>query len=258
MKKYIALLSLVLAFICFASSLMLVSCEKPSDCIESTGEIITKDIAVTPFARIEVLQGIELIIAQGPEYKVQIQTGENLMENIEVIQNGTVISLKDNTTCNWVREFGQTKVYVTAPNLEEIYSKTERNISSNGVLTYPTLRLFALDSDGDGREGSGTGDFFITVNNHQLVIQNNNVSRYYISGQTNDAIIDFYAGDGRVEAPNLTIQTVKVFHRGSNDMILKPMQSIIGKMVSTGDIILKNHPPVVDVEQLYQGQIIYN
>ena len=84
------------------------------------------------------------------------------------------------------------------------------------------------------------------------------MARYFISGQTDDAIIDFYAGDGRIEAPNFTIQTIKVFHRGSNDMILKPMQSIIGKMVSTGDIILKNHPPVVAVEQLYQGQIIYN
>jgi hypothetical protein len=265
MKKYIALLSLVLVFICFASSLMLVSCEKPSDCVESTGEIITKDISVTPFNRIEVLQGIELIITQGPEYKVQIQTGENLMENIEVTQNGNILILKDNATCNWVRDFGQTKVYVTAPNLEEIYSKTEKNISSNGVLTYPTLRLFALDSDGDGREGAGTGDFFININNAsptephgQLVIQNNNVARYFISGQTDDAIIDFYAGDGRLEAPNLTIQTVKVFHRGSNDMILKPIQRITGKMVSTGDIILKSHPTIVDVEQLYQGHVIYN
>lgn len=249
MKKYIALLSWILVF---------ASCEKPSDCVESTGEIITKDVVVTAFNRIEVLQGIELIITQGPEFKVQIQTGENLMENIEVIQDGTVLSLKDNATCNWVREFGQTRVYVTAPNLEEIYSKTERNISSNGVLTYPTLRLFALDSEGDGREGAGTGDFFIAINNSQLVIQNNNVSRFFISGQTNDAIIKFYAGDGRIEAPNLTIQTIDVFHRGSNDMILKPMQSIIGTIVSTGDIILKNNPPIVNVLQLYQGQVIYN
>lgn len=249
MKKYIALFSLVLVF---------VSCEKPSDCVESTGDIITKEITITPFNRIEVLQGIEMIITQGPEYKVEVQTGENLMDNIEVIQNGTVLSLKDVSTCNWVREFGQTKVYITAPNIEEIYSKTERSISSNGVLTYPILRLFALDSEGDGREGAGTGDFFIAVNNYQLVIQNNNVARFFISGQTNDALIDFYAGDGRVEAPNLTVQRVKVFHRGTNDMILKPMESIIGKMVSTGDIILKNNPPIVNVEQLYQGQIIYN
>ncbi len=249
MKKYILLVSLFLAII---------SCEKPSECVESTGAIITKEVAVTAFNRVEVYKGIELIVTQGPEYKVEVQTGENLMENIDVTQNGTVLSLKDNTTCNWVRDFGQTKVYITAPNIEEIYSKSERNISSNGVLTYPILRLFSLDSDGDGVEGAGTGDFFININNAQLVIINNNVSRYYISGQTGEALLNLYAGDGRIDAQNLTAQTIKVYHRGSNDMIVRPIQSITGKLVSTGNVVLMNNPSVVNVEQLYQGQVIYN
>lgn len=249
MKKYILLISMVF---------VMISCEKPSDCIESTGDIITTEIPVLPFTRLEVYKGIEVIITQGPEYTVKVETGENLMDNIEVTQTGNVLLLRDNSTCNWVREFGQTKVHITAPNIEEIYSKSDRNISSNGVLTYPILRLFSLDSDGDGVEGAGTGDFYITVNNGQLVIENNNVSRYYISGNTNEALLNLYAGDGRIEAQNLTAQTVKVYHRGSNDMIVKPIQSITGIMLSTGDIILKNNPPVVNVQQLYQGQLIYN
>lgn len=236
----------------------LISCEKPSDCIESAGNTITKIVEVTPFTRVEVYTGIELIITQGTEYKVEIVTGENIIENVEVKQEGSVLKLKENSSCNWVREYGQTKVYITAPNIEDIYSKSDRKISSNGVLTYPILRLFALDKDGDGKEGAGTSDFYINVNNSQLVIENNNVARYFISGNTNQAFFNFYAGDGRIEAPNLTAQTIKVFHRGSNDMIVKPIQSIVGKMVSTGDIILKNNPPIVDVEELYQGQVIYN
>jgi hypothetical protein len=91
-----------------------------------------------------------------------------------------------------------------------------------------------------------------------LVIENNNVSRYFISGSTNAAQISFWAGDGRIDASNLTIQNLNVYHRGSNDMIVKPIQSITGKMVSTGDIILKNNPPIVNVEQLYMGHVIYN
>jgi hypothetical protein len=234
------------------------SCEKPSDCVESAGNSVSKTVAVTPFTRVEVNRGIELIIKQGPQYNVEIKTGENLINNIEVKQLDNVLSLKDNSSCNWVREYGITKVYITAPNLEEIYSKTERNISSDGVLTYPTLRLFALDKDGDGRDGAGTNDFYLNINNNQLVIENNNVARYFISGTTNEANFNLYAGDGRIDASNLTTQTLKVFHRGSNDMIVRPMQSIIGKMVSTGNIILKNNPPLVDVQQWYQGHIIYN
>ncbi len=252
MKKYVVLVGLFL---------MLVSCEKPGDCIESTGDIIEQDVEITypdSIKRIYVEHGVELIETEGPVFRATIQTGSNLIETIEVKRRGSVLYLKDNSTCNWVREFGMTKVYVTTPNIEEIYSKTERNISSNGVLTFPILRLFALDTDGDGAEGAGTGDFFINVDNDQLVILNNNVSRYYISGQTDEALLNFYAGDGRIEAQNLNAQRVAVYHRGSNDMIVRPIQELTGRLYSTGNLISKGHPvDPPDVISYYQGQLIF-
>lgn len=249
MRKIVILLSFLLVFI---------SCEKPSECYESTGDMVTRTIPVNPFTRIKVYRGIAVVITQGIEYKVEIKSGSNLINNVSVTQNDNQLVLTDNTTCNWLREYGQTTIYITTPNLEEIYSKTERNISSNGVLTFPVLRIYALDKDADGEEGAGTGDFNIALNNNQLVVENNNVSRYFISGTSNSAIFNFWAGDGRIDASNLTAQTIKVYHRGSNDMIVRPIQSITGKMVSTGDVILKNNPPIVDVQQLYQGHVIYN
>lgn len=249
MRKIFILLSFLLVFI---------SCEKPSECYESTGDMVTRSIPVNPFTRIKVYPGIAVVITQGPEYKVEIKSGSNLIDNVSVTQNDNQLVLTDNTTCNWLREYGQTTVYITTPNLEEIYSKTDKNISSNGVLTFPIIKIYALDKNGDGEEAAGTGDFYLAINNNQLVIENNNVSRYFISGTTNSALFNFWAGDGRIDATDLTIQNINVYHRGSNDMIVRPIQSITGKMVSTGDVILKNNPPIVDVQQLYQGQVIYN
>lgn len=236
-----------------------ISCSKPSDCIESSGSLITKNIEVIEsdyFHTIYVEKGIGLVVKEGTEYKVEVRTGENLIDNISVEFKNDVLSLKDNSTCNWVRDYGQTIVYVTTPTLDflNITSRTEQDIDSDGVLTHTIVRLNAVDLG----VGAGTNDFHIQVNNSQLVIENNNVSRYYISGQTNEALLNFYEGNGRIEAENLIAQNIKVFHRGSNDMVVKPIQSITGKMVSTGNVILKNNPPIVDVEQLYQGSVIYN
>jgi hypothetical protein len=233
------------------------SCEKPSDCIESSGTIITKDIPVTNFKKIKVYRGIEVIITQGTEYKVQIVAGENFIDNIEVNQNGDQLIFKDNTSCNWVRDYGQTKILVTTPTLEEIYSKTDRNISSNGVLSFTNLTVLSLDKDADGESGAGTGDFILNINNSTLTIGNNNVSRFYLSGQTINANFNFYFGDGRIEAQNLIAQNVGVYHRGSNDMIVNPIQSVTGVLNSTGNLILKNVPLTVDVEELYQGNVVY-
>ncbi|MDI9256583.1 MULTISPECIES: GIN domain-containing protein [Flavobacterium] len=236
---------------------VLSACEKPSDCVESTGAIITKDIAVLPFKRIKVYRGIAVVVTEGPEYRVQIEAGENFIENVEVKQYGDQLVFKDDASCNWVRSYGRVTIHVTTPTLEEIYSKTDRKISSNGVLTYPFLSLISMDKDGDGESGAGTGDFVMHIENNNLYIANNNVSRFYITGQTNTATFNFYFGDGRIEAQNFTAQNISVFHRGSNDMIVKPMQSISGVLNSTGNLVLKNVPPVVDVTELYQGSVVY-
>lgn len=248
MKKILSVVLLVL---------VLMACEKPSDCVQSTGALIVKDIPVTAFTKIKVYRGIEVVITDGPEYKVQIEAGANFIDNVEVQQNGNQLIFKDEVSCNWVRAYGTTRILVTTPTLEEIYSKTERNISSNGVLTYPNLTVTSFDKDADGEAGAGTGDFTLALTNDLITINNNNVSRFYLSGQTNTAKFNFYFGDGRIEAQNLVAQNIEVFHRGSNDMIVHPVQKITGVLNSTGNLILNTVPTLVDVQELFMGHIVY-
>ena len=245
-------------FIFIAVMLIFASCENPGECIESSGVTTLKDVALQPFKKIKVYKGIEVIVTQGPEYKVQIEAGANFIDNVEVKQNGDQLIFTDEVSCNWVREYGKTRILVTTPTLEEIYSKTDRNISSNGTVTFPNLTLTAYDKDGDGEKGAGTGDFIFSVDNDVLTINNNNVSRYFISGQTNNANLNFYFGDGRIEAQNLLAQNIRVFHRGSNDMIVYPVQSVSGTLNSTGNLVLKNVPPIMTpLDVLFTGHVVY-
>ncbi|MFY7758095.1 MAG: head GIN domain-containing protein [Flavobacterium stagni] len=247
MKKLLALLLV-----------LLVACEKPSDCIESEGTIMIREVPVTAFTRIEVYRGIGVEITQGPEYKVVLQSGENFINNIQVVQEGNVLKIRDKSTCNWVREYGVAKVIITAPNLEEIYSKTEQDIRSVGTLNYPLLHIYANDAHGDGVPGAATGDFVLNVNTTEFTIENNHVARFYITGQAQNASLIFWAGDGRIEAQNLEVQNMYVYSRGSNDMLVKPMQYIHGSIVSTGNVVLFHTPPTIDVQQTYQGQLLFN
>lgn len=233
---------------------LLTSCENPSDCISSTGELVSKNISVTPFKKIVVYKGIELVIKQGNTYSCEIKTGQNLIENIEVQQDGQTLVMKDKSSCNWVREYGQTKITIIAPNLEEVHSYTEKIISSDGILTFPILKLYSLDTGGE----VGTNDFNLQIDNNQLNIESNTFVRYYISGKTDHAFLNFYEGDGRIEAQNLLAKKITVYHRGSNDMIVYPTESIEGKLFNVGNLILKNTPPTMTVHALFQGQVIAN
>lgn len=255
MKKYLLLLIILSIFN---------SCEKPSDCVESTGAIVLKDISVQPFSKIKVYRDIAVEITQGADYKVQIQAGENFIDNVQMQQKDDQLIFNDEASCNWVRAYGTIKVLITTPTLTEIYSKTNRDIDSNGVLTFPDLTILSLDKDADHESGAGTGDFHIEVNNTSLTIGNNNVSRFYLSGQTQTANFNFYFGDGRIEAQDLIAQNIKIFHRGSNDMIVHPIQSLTGAdyngggLFSTGNLISLTYPPVHDPLPVhYTGQVIY-
>lgn len=243
--------------------LLTISCGISEDCFKGNGNTITKVFPVEDFTKIKVYSGVGLVVKEGDAYEVKIVTSDNIIDNIKVSLQDDMLVVKDNSSCNLVRDYGLTTVYVTIPdgtNLPliqelELHSKTEQKIESNGVLHSPIVRLYSIGDDGDSE---GISDFYINLeNDNQLVVESNTVSNFYIFGSCNEMLLNFYFGDGRFYGETLEVQTIKVYHRGSNDMIVKPIQRIEGQILSTGNVVLKNTPPEVEVEELFSGQLIY-
>lgn len=248
MKKIFYILILTLVFAC--------NSEDASDCFQSSGSIIQQEITVDTFTKILVNRDVQLILKEGIEFKVIIETGKNLINDVEAIVVDDQLQLTDQNTCNYVRDFGITKIYVTAPNITEIRSSTQYDVSSEGVLDYNGLVLISEDFNVPG--SFTVGDFRLDVNLITLRIVTNNISTFYITGQTENLNVGFFAGAGRFEGENLIAQNVNIFHRGSNDMIVNPQESLTGELRSTGDLISVNQPPVVTVEQFYTGRLIFD
>ncbi|WP_299128038.1 head GIN domain-containing protein [uncultured Winogradskyella sp.] len=229
--------------------------EDANDCFQTEGNRIQQEVMVLDFDRIIVNRGIELIVTEAENYKVTIETGQNLINevNAEVINNRLVLT--DGNTCNYVRDFGSTKIYVEAPNLTEIRNSSQYEVSSNGTLSYPSLSL--ISEDFNEAVAFTVGDYRLSVNTQNLIVVSNNLSSFYINGTTEDLSVSFFAGSGRFEGQNLSAQHVEISHRGSNDMIVNPLQSITGLIRGTGDVIAVNQPAVVSVNEVYIGQLIF-
>ncbi len=247
MKKAVYILSVLLVFAC--------NSEDTNDCFQTSGPIIQQEVTVGAFTKILVSRDIELILTEGITNQVIIETGKNLMNDVEVLVVGNVLQLTDNNTCNYVRDFGITKIYVTAPNIVEIRSSTQYDISSQGVLSYSNISL--ISEDFNAPDSFTVGDFRLEINSTRLRVVANNISFFYISGQVENLNVGFFAGASRFEGRNLIAQNVSVFHRSSNDMVVNPQQSIAGELRSTGNVIAVNQPPIVTVEQFYTGQLIF-
>jgi len=239
--------------------IILLSCngDNVPDCFQNSGSIIQQEFEVSTFDKITVFERIELVITDEPTQKVVVETGEHLLNDIEVkVENGRLI-LINNNGCNLTREYGNTKVYVSSPNVTEIQNSSGYSVSSNGVLNYPNLRL--LSEDFNYPDVTHTdGDFNLQVNCNRIDITFNNLSSVFISGTVNNLFIGFYSGDSRFEGANLIAQNIDIFQRSSNDMIVNPQQSLTGEIRSTGDVISVNRPPIVDVEEFYTGRLIFD
>jgi hypothetical protein len=229
------------------------SCGISEDCFKGNGNEVTQTFPLDNFTKIKVYEGIGLVIKEGPNYEVKVITSENILDNLEVKLEGSMLVVKDNSTCNLARDYGQTVVYVTTPLLEEIHSKTEQEIISDGVLTFPELRLYSLDIN----DGAGTGDFRLFLNTVNLYVESNNVSNFYLSGQSQNLHVFFSWGNGIFYGEDLIVNIVTFYHRGSNNIFLFPINSIEGNIYATGNVILKNNPIVSpNVIQHFTGRLI--
>lgn len=239
-------------------ALIALSCdsEEGLNCFQQAGEIVQQDFQVLPFEKILVRERVQLIIKEGETQSVIVETGENLLNDIVVQSLNNTLSIKNDNGCNLVRDYGLTKVYVTAPNVSEIRNSSGLAVLSDGVLTYPELTLISEDQENQD-EFHIDGDFYIEYMGEQLNIVSSGISNYYLTGSADKANIELFDGDGRVEAGDFLVKDLDIFHRSTQKMTVHPIESIEGEIRSLGDVIAKNRPLIVLVDEFYTGTLIF-
>ena len=240
------------------STFLLSSCdtEDAPGCFKKAGEIIQDEVAVDVFNEIIVYERVKLFIKQGPVQKVVIETGENLRKDVSVEVIDNRLSIRNENSCNLVRDYELTKVYVTIPDLTWLQNSSGSAIESIGTLKLNNLWLRSVNQENDLTIHTD-GDFILDLDVENLRITNDNVSNYFLKGKVENFNVFFAAGDSRLDAPELLVQHYEIFHRGTNKMILFPVQSLKGELRSSGNVIAKNRPPIVSIEEFYTGRLIF-
>ena len=238
--------------------LMLSGCggENTPDCFQKEGDRVRELVTVAPFDRITVFENIEMVLIQGTEQSVEIETGEFLRNEVsaEVI-DGELI-LRDENNCNFFRDYNTTIIYVTTPDLTEVRSSTGFPVRSQGVLNFADLTLISESFTMPENETTD-GSFDLSLNTQSVNVVVNGIAYFRLRGTTESLDVTIAAGDSRIEAEDLLANAVFVNHRGSNDILVNPQESLQGIIRSTGDVISYNRPGLVDVEEVFNGRLIF-
>ena len=241
--------------------LVLTACgsDNVGDCFEGEGDPVEITYDLPEFTKLRSETDVIVYIKQGPEQKVVLKTGENMVSDavIEALDGG-ILRLKNAKRCNLFRDYQNFVVYVTTPNLTEIRNASGEAIYSDGVLNFPDLRLSSdtIFEIGD-TPPKKSGNFYLDLESNRVEVRANGKSVFYLKGTANNLTASFFNEAPRLEARDLIAQNVTVNQTSANKMIVNPQASIKGTIFGTGDVISVNRPAVVEVEEKYTGRLIF-
>jgi len=230
--------------------------ENAPDCLQNAGDLTRVQIEVPEFSTITVFENLNLVLKDGTEQLVEVESGEFLINEISAVVEGDRLVVRNENGCNLFRDYGLSTVYVTSPNITQVRSSTGLLISSDGPLTYPNLSLVSESFNVPEAETTD-GSFDIEVANQSVSVVVNGIAYFKLRGTTDAFNVTVAAGDTRIEAETLEAQNVLLNHRGSNGVFVNPQQRISGVIRGYGDVISFNRPAAVEVEEIFEGRLIF-
>lgn len=173
MKKTISL------FLILLSAVMINSCKKENlfDCFKTSGHVEIRERNLSGFTKIRVEDKFDVYITQGQEYKVSIEAGRDLHENIITEVLDSVLYIKNINKCNFMRnpKKPNIKAFITLPKL--------RYIRNGGVGDINFQNRFTTDSL-DIRIGN-SGDVHANIDVNYLATSTHGNGDLYLEGRVN-------------------------------------------------------------------------
>jgi hypothetical protein len=227
------LLNIIIIF-----SFLLYSCEKSSvgDCFKSTGPITIVERPIIGFHTIVLKDNIDLILNHSDTTKIKIEAGNNLIDAIISEVSDSVLTLMNNNTCNWVRDYNNPiRAYLNMSLIDTLKYRSIGNVINEDTLQKSFIQI-------DIHEGAGT--ITLLINTNTTVIN--------LHGGTADVILNgvsknsyFYQNSfGRINAINLRTNLVYSRNWSSNDLYLFAEDYLSIEIKNIGDVYYRGNPEI--------------
>jgi len=241
-KAVVVLLLLLLTNACSKS---------PGDCFTSAGKAITMERSIDDFTGILMFDNIDVELISGNSPKVEVTAGEHLIENITTEVIDSVLYIKNQNGCNFVRSYNkplQVKVY-----FQRIDSLEYRSIG-NLICRDPisTANSFKIDI----YEGAGRIELELNTKSSHLNFHYG-TAELIVSGFSQVNYI-YQASYGPVDARNLRTSFNYLENKSTNDCWVQANVALGVTISSIGNVYYWGNPDISLVRngsgQLLRGQ----
>jgi len=218
------------------------------DCFKSTGPITTEERPITGFHTIELNNNIDLELQSSNSNSLSIEAGKNLLDGIRTTVVDSVLTIENNNSCNWVRDYSAPlKAYLTFSHLDTIRYNSIGNISSAD-----TVRIGHLVID----VWQGAGDISFTVNADMLFCNlHYGTVDIKMNGRSENCFV-YSASFGLVDNRGLISKNVYLKTKSSNDVYVHATRTLDVSLEGIGNVHYMGTPPNIYLNRTGPGELI--
>lgn len=179
--------------------------------VKGSGEITKRSLQLEEFTAVEAGGAQEVILMNGEEFSVVIETNDNLHEYISYEIKNQKLRFKYNK----IKKYDEMKFYISAPLFEEISVSGASEVKSPEILKGKSLRLFA----------SGASEVKLNLEYDNLITKLSGASEVKLKGKVNSHIVEA-SGASEINAKELHTETSVVSGSGASECFVNAVSSL--------------------------------
>ncbi len=212
--------------------------------IKGNGNVTTEQRAVTSFDEVDVEGSLDVYVIQGDIKPVRIEGDENLIQFIEVIQEGDKLTIRNKRGYN-LRPSQDMKVYLTAPDY--------KNIDVSGACDI--IAESKLNNDSDlSLQVSGAGDIRMELDAPKVRAQVSGSGSVNLKGETKEFELRI-SGAGNAHCYDLLSENTSVDISGAGDADVYASVKLDAEVSGAGTVRYKGNAKQVNQQVNGAGSV---
>jgi Putative auto-transporter adhesin, head GIN domain len=196
--------------------------------VKGNGNVKTEERNVSNFKNVEVHGSIDVFVTSGDLKPVRIEGDENLLQYVEVVEQGDKLEVRSRSGYNLSPTAGM-KIYLTAPEFGKIDVSGACNITGQNQIK---------SSDGLQLEVSGAGDIKMNVNAPKVASHISGSGSMVLSGETKELDVEL-SGAGKAHCFDLLAENTTIDISGAGEAEVYASQKLNAEVSGAGSVKYK-------------------
>ncbi len=228
------------------------SCKKAEDrqCFKSTGSIVSQEIGLPSFTKIDLNERIEYCLVQDSVFKVVLNGGENLLNDVKMSVSNDRLTITNENKCNFLRSYKKViKAEIHFIDLTEINYRGTEVLTNIDTLNLPWLTLAILNSSGSVKLNLKSSSIFASASG--------GYGDFQLSGEVNYANL-YIDNNGFCNTYDLNVKdSIRVVSNTMGAMMVNSNNTVLKADIKNGgNIFYKGVPSNIILNKIGKGQLL--